>query len=170
MDGTLAAIFLIASMTDMALTDCPTGCLAPDQAVSMLSFQVAKVQSQDKIIGDEILIGYDFGTTYGPFQPTIAASVSDQGDTWLGAGVKWTTQGIIDNPFYVESSLLPGIYAKGDGPDLGGTLHFRASLGAGYAFENGATMTVLYDHRSNADTQIFNPGLETIAVKFAFPF
>ena len=68
MDGTLAAIFLIASLTDMALTDCPTGCLAQSDAISRLSFQAAKVEFQEDIIGDEIYVGYDFGTSYGPFQ------------------------------------------------------------------------------------------------------
>lgn len=170
MDGTLAVIFFVASMTDMALTDCPTGCLAPEQAVSRLSFQAAKVEFENEIIGTEVFLGYDFGVSYGPFQPTLGVSVSDHGGNWVGAGVKWTTQGLIDSPFFVEASLLPGVYSKGNGPDLGGAIHFRSALGAGYTFDSGATLTVFYDHRSNADTQILNPGLETIAVRYAFPF
>ena len=170
MDGTLAAIFLIASLTDMALTDCPTGCLAEDQAISRVSFQGAKVSFQDEFIGNEVYIGYDLGTKYGPFQPTVGASLTDDGSYWVGAGFKWTTKEIIDSPFFIESSLMPGIYGSGDGPDLGGQLHFRSSLGASYTFANGATVTASYDHRSNADTQALNPGLETIALRFAIPF
>ena len=52
MDGTLAAIFVIASLTDMALTDCPTGCLAPDDATARLSFQAARVEFNENIVGD----------------------------------------------------------------------------------------------------------------------
>ncbi len=170
MDGTLAAIFLVISMTDMALTDCPAGCLAPEQAVSRLSFQGAKVSFQDEIIGNEIYLGYDAPVTYGPFQPTVGISLTDGGDYWVGAGVKWTSKGVIDSPFFVESSLMPGIYGQADGPDLGGQMHFRSSLGAGYTFDNGATVTASYDHRSNADTQQLNPGLETISLRFAIPF
>lgn len=170
MDGTLAAVFLVASMTDMALTDCPTDCLAPSAAVSRLSFQVSGVEFNTVNIGSEVLIGFDFGVAYGPFQPTVGASLSDDGDYWIGAGSKWTTNDLVEGPFFAEASLLAGIQHRGDGPDLGGALHFRSSLGAGYTFKSGATVSVLYDHRSNADTQVLNPGLETIAVRYAFPF
>ncbi|MDE0984033.1 MAG: acyloxyacyl hydrolase [Yoonia sp.] len=49
-------------------------------------------------------------------------------------GAKWTTQSLSNSPFFIEASLMPGYYAQGDGPDLGGSLQFRSSLGAGYAF------------------------------------
>ena len=65
---------------------------------------------------------------------------------------------------------MPGYYAQGDGPDIGGSLQFRSSLGMGFAFDNGVTVLASYDHRSNADTQDVNPGLETIALRVAFPF
>ena len=170
MDGTLAAIFVVASLTDMALNECPTGCIAPQDASSRLSFQLARVEFGDEIIGDEIYVGYDFGTSYGPFQPTIGASITDTGDAWVGIGAKWTTQSIVEGPFFIEASLMPGLYSHGDGPDIGGSLQFRSSLGAGFEFDNGVTVLASYDHRSNADTQDLNPGLETIAVRFAFPF
>ncbi|MDE0984034.1 MAG: acyloxyacyl hydrolase [Yoonia sp.] len=35
---------------------------------------------------------------------------------------------------------------------------------------NGITVLASYDHRSNADTLDVNPGLETIALRVAFPF
>lgn len=170
MDGMMAAIFLIASMTDMTLNDCPTGCLVPEQATSRLSFQVSKLEFDTAIIGSEFYLGYDANISYGPFQPTFGVSATDGGDYWIGAGAKWTTKGIIDSPFFVEASLLPGLYRKGNGPELGGVLQFRSSLGAGYTFDNGSTVSVFYDHRSNADSQIENPGLETIAVRYAIPF
>jgi len=170
MNGALAVIFMVASLTDMALTDCPTGCLAQSDATSRLTFQVAKVEFQEDIIGNEIYVGYDLGTTYGPFQPTFGASATDLGDIWIGVGAKWTTHSLSDGPFFIEASLMPGYYAQGDGPDIGGSLQFRSSLGAGFAFDNGVTVLASYDHRSNADTQDVNPGLETIALRVAFPF
>ena len=170
MNGTLAVIFLVTSLTDMGLNDCATGCLAPEQAAQRLSFQAAKVEFQEEIIGSEVYVGYDVGTSYGPFQPTLGVSVTDDGGYWVGAGAKWTSQGVFDSPFFIETSLMPGYFEKGDGPDLSGHLQFRSSLGVGYAFANGATILASYDHRSNADTQMPNPGLETIAVRVAFPF
>ena len=152
MDGTLAVWFRTASLTEMALNDCPTGCLAEGEATSRLSFQAAKVEFQEDLIGEQIYVGYDFGTTYGPFQPTIGASVTDSGGIWVGAGAKWTSKAMFGGPFFIDASLMPGFYDQGDGPDIGGALQFRSLLGAGYEFANGVTVLASYDHRSNADT------------------
>ncbi|WP_386681612.1 acyloxyacyl hydrolase [Loktanella sp. R86503] len=169
MDGTLAAIFVITSLTDMALTDCPTGCLAPSDAPARLSFQLGDVRFNEDRIGQELYVGYDMGQKHGPFQTTIGASVTDEGAGWIGAGGKWTSTDLLPGPFFIESTLMPGIYLQSDGPDLGGSLQFRSSLGAGIAFDNGATVTVAYDHRSNADTDITNPGLEVLSIRYAMP-
>lgn len=170
MNGTLAAIFVIASLTDMGLNDCPTGCLERTDAPARLSFQFGDVRFQENRIGREILLGYDANFKAGPFQPTVAASITDDGSFWVGAGGKWTSAQIIPGPFFIESSLMPGFYTAGDGVDLGGNLQFRSSLGAGYTFDSGATLTVAYDHRSNADTDKTNPGLEVLSVRYAIPF
>lgn len=167
MDGTLAAIFLIASLTDMTLSDCPTACLRPSDATARLSFQAAGLQFQNVYIGSEFLIGYDLGRAYGPFQPTIAASLTDEGGTWFGAGAKWTTQDFFAGPVFAEAALLPGLYYDNAEVAIGGVLQFRSSLGIGYEFDNGSTLLVSYDHRSNGDTQDFNPGLETLAIRYA---
>ncbi|MDO6591593.1 acyloxyacyl hydrolase [Loktanella sp. D2R18] len=169
MDGSLAIIFLITSLTDMGLNDCRTGvCLAQDSATSRLSLQIAEMEFQEESISEEVYVGYDMDRRYGPFQPTFGASIASNGATWVGAGFKWTSADAIDSPFFIETSLMPGYYTHGDdGPNLGGNLHFRSAFGAGYEFNNGATLTVLYDHRSNGDTHKLNPGLETIAVRYA---
>lgn len=170
MNGSLAVLFLIASLSDMALNDCPAKCLALEKTESRLSLQVANVEFQKTIVGTEIYVGYDFGMSSGPFQPTVGASVTHLGDVWLGGGAKWTTLSLSDGPLFVESSLMTGLYAQGDGPDIGGSLQFRSSLGVGYLFDNSMTILMSYDHRSNADTQDTNPGLETVAVRVAFAF
>ncbi|MFQ1700836.1 acyloxyacyl hydrolase [Loktanella agnita] len=167
MDGTLAVIWLITSLTDMGLNECPIGCTRLQDAPSRLSLQAANVIFQEDEIGQEIYLGYDAPYRYGPFHVTYGASVTDDGAAWIGAGAKWTTRNLSDKPFFIESSFMPGLYTQGDGPDLGGALHFRAAIGAGYVFGNGATLTVSYDHRSNGDTQDINPGLETLAIRYA---
>lgn len=169
MDGTLAAIFLIASLGDMTLNDCPTGCLAGADARARVSFQIADVEFDTASISKEIYIGYDFGSSYGPFQPTIGASVTDQGDAWVGIGAKFVVSDLFGTGLFAETSLMPGLHFQGDGPDLGGNLHFRSALGIGYEFDNGATLTASYDHRSNADTLPLNPGLETVSIRYAIP-
>ncbi|MFG5384568.1 acyloxyacyl hydrolase [Yoonia sp. R2-816] len=56
---------------------------------------------------------------------------------------------------------------RGDGPDLGGEVHFRAAIGAGYEFDNGSTLTLSWDHWSNGDTRATNPGLENLSIRYA---
>lgn len=168
MDGTLAVIFIVASLTDMALNECGTGCIAEKPATARVSLQAGQVIFQEDRIGEEAYVGYDMPRRYGPWQPTFGGSLTSDNDLWVGAGAKWTTRGISDGPFFVEASLMPGLYAAGDGPDLGGNLQIRSALGAGYTFNNGGTLSVMYDHRSNGDTQTLNPGMETLSIRYAF--
>ena len=170
MNGTLAAIFVITSLTDMGLNECKTGCLARHDAPARLSFQLGQAQLDDTNLGAEVYVGYDLGYRRGPFQPTIGASMTENGATWVGIGAKWTSTRVLPGPLFVETSLMPGIYAAGADSDLGGNLQFRSSVGVGYSFDNGATLTVAYDHRSNADTNRTNPGLEVASIRYAIPF
>lgn len=166
MDGTLAIVFAVIGLVDMVQQDCPTGCLARSPEAERIYVQGAGVQFQTDWLGSEVVVGYDFDRAYGPFQPTIAASVTEQGDVWVGGGAKWRVQaGQTD--FFYEGSFQPGIYVRGDGPDLGGKLHFRSALGVGYEFDNGGAVLVSFDHRSNGDLQRINPGLETLSVQYS---
>jgi len=167
MDGRLGVIYLILSLFDMQSTHCGQagGCLGREEAPARLSFQAGDVQFQDASIGAEAYLGYDLGHTYGPFQPTIGLSVTDQSAAWIGLGVKSTFD--LGGGLFFEGSIMPGYYQRGDGPELGGTLHFRSALGLGYEFGNGATLALLYDHRSNGDTVSPNPGMETLSIRYA---
>ncbi len=167
MDGTLAAIFLLIGAADMGANHCPTGCLEPGFADAKWNFQASEVQFQSEAIGQEIYISYDFDQAYGPFQLTAGGSVTTDGDAWVGYGAKWNSQGVYPSPLFIETSLMPGLYARGDGPDLGSVLQFRSAFGVGYEFDHGGTLTVLYDHRSNADIVEVNPGIETLGIRYA---
>lgn len=167
MDGTLAVIFLLTSLSDMAVNDCPNdGCLVKESAQARLSYQFADVQFNDDSIAEEFYMGYDSHRRSGPFQPTYGLSLTTDGSAWFGVGWKWTSQTVFDSPLFVETSLMPGFYAQREGPDLGGSLQFRSAFGVGYEFDNGSTLTIAYDHRSNADTQSLNPGLETLSIRY----
>ncbi len=168
MDGTLAAIYVGLALLDMGVNDCPAGCLAPSDPPARAWVQGGAVEFQGDRIGEEIHIGYDFGTARGPFQPTFGLSVTDAGASWAGIGVKSRYE--IGGGWFAEGSLMPGYYDAGDGPDLGGTLQFRSALGVGYDFGRGGSLSVHYDHRSNADIESTNPGLETIAVRYSVTF
>lgn len=167
MDGTLALIWLITSLGDMAINDCPDGCLIKRPATARLSYQIADVQFNEESIATEAYFGYDSHRRKGPAQPTYGLSITTDQSVWFGVGWKWTSGNVFDGPLFVETSLMPGIYWQNDGPDLGGHLQFRSAFGVGYEFDNGSTLTVSYDHRSNADTQPINPGLETLSIRYA---
>ncbi|MBB5723852.1 hypothetical protein FHS72_003497 [Loktanella ponticola] len=169
MDGTVALFWLVTSLFDMNQTDCATGCLMRHAAAERISIQTASLQFQREEIGREFYLGYDFDHAYGPFQPTVAASMTNRNDVWIGAGFKWTSEDLIEGPIFLEASFIPGLHFRDDGPNIGGEVQFRSAVGAGYAFEQGATLTVSWDHRSNGDTRAINPGLETLSIRYAFP-
>ncbi|PVA05958.1 acyloxyacyl hydrolase [Thalassorhabdomicrobium marinisediminis] len=166
MDGTLAMIFAIVGLSDMVLNDCPTGCLAERPADRRLSFQASGVQFQDDWIGSELVLGYEYDRRFGPFQPLASVSFTEEGDVWIGGGVKWR-YALGQSDFFVDGSFQPGLWARNDGPDLGGVLQFRSALGLGYAFTDQSAVVVSFDHRSNGDTQSVNPGLETLSIQYS---
>lgn len=163
MDGTLAVVFLVAVLSDMIATDCKVNCIGRAEAPARIGLQASGVFFQYEDVGRELFVTYDRPVTFGPFQPTFGVSASDQGSLWVGYGARWRRDW---GPAFLEASLLPGLYAAGDGPDLGGALHFRSAIALGYRFDNGAGLSVTLDHRSNADTHERNPGLETVGLRY----
>lgn len=167
MDGTLAAIYYLTALIDMGTNYCPNdGCLASNEAQERFWVQAGAVEFQREIIGEEVYFGYDLGRARGPFQRAIGFSITDAGSFWIGTGNK--TQWELGGGWFFEGSSMPGLYIAGDGEDLGGYLQFRSALGIGYEFDNGGTLSLHYDHRSNADIEDYNPGLETIGIRYAF--
>ncbi|MEM8536909.1 MAG: acyloxyacyl hydrolase, partial [Pseudomonadota bacterium] len=73
-----------------------------------------------------------------------------------------------DSPIFIELSLMPGLYIRGDGPDLGFPVQFRGALGAGVNIGDYGILSVFFDHRSNANATETNPGLETLGVRLSY--
>lgn len=95
-----------------------------------------------------------------------ALEVDSEGDYWVGAGV--AALGSIGNgPWFVEASLMPGFYDEAiQENDLGGNLQFRSLLGLGYAFANGARISLAASHKSNGGFEDENPGANAISVRY----
>ena len=167
MDSRFAVFFFIVGMTDTYLNDCPTDCKQQSEAPERVHLQYGDTYFQEDVIGTELYAIYDLPKRYGAFQPTMGASMTSNNDFWVGAGGKWSTERVSDSPIFIELSLMPGVYFRGDGPDLGFPLQFRGALGAGYNFDNGASISVFFDHRSNANLSELNSGIETLGVRLS---
>tara|TARA_R110002012_G_scaffold57999_1_gene150460 strand:+ start:1825 stop:2340 length:516 start_codon:yes stop_codon:yes gene_type:complete len=168
MDGTYAVLFLLAGLTDMKLNHCETGCLARSDTQAYGTLAYGDVLFQEDTIGREGYLRYDFGRMYGPFQPALGVSLTDQGDAWIGFGATWTGRFANDRG-YIQMSFLPGIHTTGDGPDIGTPLEFRSGAELGYEASNGWRIGLSYDHRSNAGLASNNPGLETLQIRVHVP-
>ena len=168
MDGTYAVLFLLAGLTDMKLNHCATGCLAGRDIAAYASLSYGNVLFQDETIGTEGYLRYDFGRAWGPFQPAIGVSLTDDGDAWFGIGATWTAN-FARNRGYVQMSFLPGFHSRGDGPDIGQPLEFRSGAEIGYEARNGWRIGLSYDHRSNGGLDDLNPGLETLQIRVQVP-
>lgn len=169
MDGTIAAVFLLASLGDMVFTDCKTdGCLAPTQNQARLSVSVGEVAFQSMVVEHEAFLRYDFARHYGPFQPSVGASVTTGGDVWVGLGAVYNLP-IQNDQFYGQLSLLPGVYHRDSGPDLGHEIEFRSGIEFGYQAKSGMRVGLSFDHRSNLELGRINPGLETFQIRVSFP-
>lgn len=172
MDGRLAVLFFAVGLFDMKANDCDTGCLAHTPAQEALSLSFGNVIFQEDTIGRELYLRYDMGTSFGPFQPAMGLSVSDSNDIWVGVGATHTTR-FWDRPSgaggYAQLHFMPGVYAQGNGRDLGYPIEFRSGAEIGYQAKNGVRMGVSFDHRSNGDISSVNPGLETFQFRVSVP-
>lgn len=167
MDSRFAVFFFIMGGLDTYLNDCPTDCTRQTEAPAQVTLQYGDTYFQEEVIGTEVYGIYDFPMRYGAFQPTMGASLTSDNDFWLGAGGKWTTDRSTGSPIFIEMSLMPGIYLRGDGPDIGFPLQFRGALAAGLHLGDNASVSVVFDHRSNANITSLNPGIETLGIRYS---
>lgn len=102
-------------------------------------------------------------------QPVYGVSWSSQGEGWAGVGLAWTWRTAATGPF-LRASVMPGLYRRGDGRDLGGSFIIRSGLDLGYTLHGGATVTLSISHRSNAGLKATNTGMNTISLGLSIPF
>jgi len=62
-----------------------------------------------------------------------------------------------------------GLYADGDGKDLGSTVEFRSQLELGYRFDNRSRIALAFSHISNASLDDKNPGTEIATIYYHIP-
>jgi len=169
MDPKSAIIGLVALFGADTYFTCDDGRCAGDQKPAELELTAGSLIFRKEQIGSEIQARYVAKTSYGPLRPVFGGSISSKGDVWVGAGLKWQRGFGEDQGLYVEFSTMPGLYFKGQGPDLGHEVEIRSALGLGYKLDNGNSFALTFDHRSNADIAATNPGLETLGLRYTIP-
>jgi lipid A 3-O-deacylase len=67
-------------------------------------------------------------------------------------------------------SFGAGLYADGNGKDLGHTIEFRSQLEFGYRFDDRSRISLAIGHISNASLGDNNPGTEIATIYYHIPF
>lgn len=66
-------------------------------------------------------------------------------------------------------NFAAGLYADGDGKDLGHAVEFRSALDLAWRFDNHARLGLSFYHISNASISSNNPGTEVLSVVYSIP-
>ena len=66
-------------------------------------------------------------------------------------------------------SIGVGVYADGDGKDLGNVIEFRSQLELGYRFDDRSRLALAVSHISNASLSSQNPGTEIATIYYHVP-
>ncbi|SEG07823.1 acyloxyacyl hydrolase [Jhaorihella thermophila] len=95
----------------------------------------------------------------------LSGEVTGAGDGFVGGGAYLTYD--LGPAWFLEASVMPGaFFEKPPVNDLGSTFEIRSLLGLGYRFGNGSALSLAVSHKSNASTSNFNPGANSIFLRW----
>lgn len=75
----------------------------------------------------------------------------------------------LSDHWVLTPSFAAGLYAKGDGRDLGSPIEFRSAIALNYEFDNGVRAGLQFYHLSNAGLTEQNPGTEVLLATYGIP-
>lgn len=116
----------------------------------------------------ELFLSYRAAPLWQGFQPVVGASLSTHREAWAGVGLAYTWRGT-DSTTFVRAAVMPGLYRRGNGRDLGGPFMIRSSVEAGWVLRAGGELAIGLAHRSNAGIYAQNPGLDTLYLTYSMP-
>lgn len=96
---------------------------------------------------------------------TAALDLQTRGDAFAGIGLalRWD----LGSDWFIDASVVPGFWHESSRRnDLGGDFQFRSSLGIGRWIAPGHALSLVASHKSNANLNDFNPGLETLLLQW----
>ena len=169
MSSMLGILLFVTFVSDPVVNSCGERCFERMTVPNEFSISPRLLVFRKELIGSEIYASYTIWDAFGPAKPVIGASVSEFGDFWIGAGVKYTRYFGAGKQFFFEFSAMPGLYYPGSGPVLGHRITYRSEMAIGYEFDNGTSLKLAGGHRSNAGLSDFNPGVETLGLTYTIP-
>ncbi|MFN3936348.1 MAG: acyloxyacyl hydrolase [Gemmobacter sp.] len=154
------ALVLFAAMAPAAAAD-PWSGWAP--GVPRFAFAAGVSE-----VGDpEVILRYDW-LDLGGIAPLVGLSIAANGSGWIGAGLGLRHR-FRQSRVFIEASVMPGLYRQGAGRDLGGAFQIRSSLALGYETASATRISLGLDHRSNANLNRPNPGLNMVWLMVSMP-
>ncbi|MFN4284224.1 MAG: acyloxyacyl hydrolase [Alphaproteobacteria bacterium] len=148
------------------------GALAPHAARAadrdLLSFGVGAydvVQNEDSTAAFQL--EYLSGKKLWLFNPFAGVMGTLDSAVYGYAGIAYDLK--LSDHWVVTPSIAVGLYARGDGRDLGSPVEFRSALAVNYQFDNGVRAGLQFYHLSNAGLTEQNPGTEVLLATYAIP-
>lgn len=134
---------------------------------SFLAFSAGYHDINDNHDAFEGRIEYRHGDKFWIFKPVVGVLATHDEAVMGYAGV------LVDIYFgrrwVLTPAFTPGLYRKGDGKDLGGTLEFKSQIELSYRFDDRSRLGLGISHISNASIYKSNPGTETLFLTYALP-
>jgi lipid A 3-O-deacylase len=149
------------------------GVLAHDVPDLWSGFQVEKSSAD---INLEVMFSPALPVLGGAIRPALGGTINTAGQTSHGyLDARWQ----YDTPFgfYFGVGLGAAIHDGAIGPDggldrkwLGSRVLFHIPVEVGYRFDQHNSLSVYFEHTSNAYTATYNEGLDRIGVRYGWRF
>jgi lipid A 3-O-deacylase len=101
-------------------------------------------------------------------KPISGIMANTDGATYFYGGIVFDIQLL---PFlYLSPSIAPGIYYQSNSKNLDFIIEFRSQFELALLLDNDVRVGLSFNHISNASLGPTNPGVESIAISYYFPF
>lgn len=166
----LMASFLRASRLGVAALLCASAVAAPAFAADkdLLTLGVGSydvIQNEDNTAAASL--EYMSGKKLWVFNPFAGVMGTLDSAVYGYGGIAYDIK--LADHWVLTPSFAAGIYARGDGRDLGSPVEFRSAIALDYEFDNGVRAGLQFFHISNAGLTEQNPGTEVLMATYGMP-
>lgn len=161
-------IFLAGAFAAALLTATAAPTMADDREITFgLGYSIYSNDASSD--GAAFALQYTFRPFFvrGNFRARYATGfdLQETGDIHIGFGIagRWD----MANNWFIDTSVMPGLYFEQvPENDLGSTFEIRTQLGLGKYLGNGSAVSLSVAHKSNASTGSFNPGVNSLLLRW----